>query len=156
MAAAVSQSVDELGLGVTTSLFQLINVGLPTGYSDAVSEKEQARTDISTAQNERIQALIQSNTAVQQAQLKADLSVYVATQTAAATVISAYTTGNVSVISYSASATSYSAYGQGFSWGANELLRYIAIDGLTNAASLTVGVVPPAQYGKTNCTGVGC
>jgi hypothetical protein len=145
--SSVEGTVSDLGLGVTVSLFQLTDVALPDSFSNSISLKEQARTDIPRAQNERIQALIQSNTRVENERLKAELSIYTSEQNAIATATRASTTAQVTLITNNATASELLTYSSNFTFTPNDLLRFLAIEKLGSASDLAIGLKAPAFFG---------
>jgi len=68
-----SESDSDVGVYARASSLQLIFVGMPTEYKDAVTEKQGAEEDIALAKNERIQEKTKANTELLAAQKQAQM-----------------------------------------------------------------------------------
>jgi len=125
---------------------QLINVQFDSSFIDAVQHTQAAIQDITQAQNERQQALIQARTRVLQSEQYASVTLTRANADAQVTLANANAQAMSINATLSAQLDAYSSIMETLGLGGESLINYIAIQFMQRTNQITLNIDPPAHF----------
>jgi len=135
-AAMQTQLAQDLGtVGALLQALNLLNVGVPTALSNAISRQQNAQQDVTRAYNDLQTAQINANTRVQANLTQAALIVSGASVSAQQTRQQVAAQISSLIARYNAERTSYLALKNGLNMTTPDLLSYIWLDAQSEAAT---------------------
>eukprot|EP01113_Clastostelium_recurvatum_P015691 TRINITY_DN187_c0_g1_i2.p1 TRINITY_DN187_c0_g1~~TRINITY_DN187_c0_g1_i2.p1 ORF type:complete len:325 (+),score=108.39 TRINITY_DN187_c0_g1_i2:45-977(+) len=126
--------------GANIQYFQLVNIGFPTGFSNAIAQKQIVIQNATTVLNQRQSLIIRAQTGLLQAQKTADISIINANNTARITLDQAQASADVVATQWQKRASSYVTAMNQLNLNESQFIEYLKSEILRTSPNLVVNL----------------